>query len=337
MAIGRKDSVTKAYMGEAAVFADAFNFFLYQGRQVLAPEDLKPLDTAQLGVFPGTGKAAGTAIEAVQKYRDVLKIANIRKDGKATYLLLGVENQSQVHYAMPVRSLVYDALQYARQVEQIGADHRRQGDGSGHSHGEYLSGFYKEDQLLPVITLVIFFSPDRWDGPVALHDMMSGTDPEILKLVEDYRIHLIEPAAMEPEDLEKLVSSLREVLAFIKYSRDPEKLSKLLIQDPHFEHLDRSAAMVISACTHTELNIKEDEEAVNMCQAIEDMKRDSREAGVAEGRAEGRAEGKEEGKIIQARAIAERLAARGFEEEQIAEILGYGLSVVRMWIYSDEW
>ena len=336
MAIGRKDSVTKAYMGEDAVFADAFNYFLYQGSQVLAPEDLKPLDTAQLGVLSGTGKAAGTAIEAVQKYRDVLKIGNVKKDDRAAYLLLGVENQSQVHYAMPVRNLVYDALQYPRQVEQIAADHRRQCDWSGHSRGEYLSGFYKKDQLLPVITLAIFFSPDRWDGPMTLHDMMSATDPELLKLVQDYRIHLIEPAAMEMEDFEKLCSSLREVLAFIKYSRDPEKLSKLLTQDPHFEHLDRSAAMVISACTHTELNIKEDEEAVNMCQAIEAMKRDSREAGLAEGRAEGRAEGKEEGMLIQARATAERLAAKGFEEEQIAEILGYGLSVVRMWIYSDE-
>ena len=332
MTIGRKDSVTKSYMGEDAVFADAFNYFLYQGRQVLAPEDLKPLDTAQLGVFSGTGKAAGTAVEAVQKYRDVLKIGNVKKDDRAAYLLLGVENQSQVHYAMPVRNLVYDALQYARQVEQIAADHRRQCDWSGHSRGEYLSGFYKKDQLLPVITLAIFFSPDRWDGPMTLHDMMSATDPEILKLVQDYRIHLIEPAAMEPEDFEKLCSSLREVLAFIKYSRDPEKLSKLLTQDPHFEHLDRSAAMVISAWTHTELNIKEDEEAVNMCQAIEAMKRDSREAGLAEGRAEG----KEEGMLIQARATAERLAAKGFEEEQIAEILGYGLSVVRMWIYSGE-
>ena len=171
---------------------------------------------------------------------------------------------------------------------------------------------------------------------MTLHDMMSATDPELLKLVQDYRIHLIEPAAMETEDFEKLCSGLREVLAFIKYSRDPEKLSKLLTQDPHFEHLDRSAAMVISACTHTELNMKEDEEAVNMCQAIEAMKRDSREAGLAEGRAEGRAEGKEEGMLIQARATAERLAAKGFEEEQIAEILGYGLSVVRMWIYSGE-
>ena len=123
-------------MGEDGVFADAFNYFLYQGRQVLAPEDLKPLDTAQLGVFSGTGKAAGTAVEAVQKYRDVLKIGNVKKDDRAAYLLLGVENQSQVHYAMPVRNLVYDALQYARQVEQIAADHRRQCDWSGHSRGE---------------------------------------------------------------------------------------------------------------------------------------------------------------------------------------------------------
>ena len=35
------------------------------------------------------------------------------------------KNQTDVHYAMPVRNAIYDALQYGRQVADIAAGHRR--------------------------------------------------------------------------------------------------------------------------------------------------------------------------------------------------------------------
>ena len=52
-----------------------------------------------------------------QKYRDVFKILCAMEDEKAVYLLLGVENQSNVHYAMPVKNMVYDSLEYAIVVQ----------------------------------------------------------------------------------------------------------------------------------------------------------------------------------------------------------------------------
>ena len=51
------------------------------------------------------------------------------------------------------------------------------------SDGEYLSGFYKEDRLVPVITLVIHFGAEEWDGPMTLHEMMEIGNPELLKYV----------------------------------------------------------------------------------------------------------------------------------------------------------
>ena len=66
-----------------------------------------------------------------------------------------------------MRNLLYDALQYARQVEATARNHREQKDYKGRDRGEFLSGFYREDKLLPVITLVVFFSPKEWDGPEA--------------------------------------------------------------------------------------------------------------------------------------------------------------------------
>lgn len=39
--IGVMDTITKAYIRENAVFADAFNYFIYEGRQVVRSEELR--------------------------------------------------------------------------------------------------------------------------------------------------------------------------------------------------------------------------------------------------------------------------------------------------------
>ena len=40
-----KDTITKDYMQDNATFADAFNFLIYGGEQVIDPQQLRPLDT----------------------------------------------------------------------------------------------------------------------------------------------------------------------------------------------------------------------------------------------------------------------------------------------------
>lgn len=83
---------------------------------------------------------------------------------------------------------MYDAIQYSQQVNTVVAQHRKKKDyqRQGISNGEFLSGFYKEDKLIPVITLVIFFNAGEWDGPRSLHEMMDISDPEVKKWVVDY-------------------------------------------------------------------------------------------------------------------------------------------------------
>ena len=41
---------------------------------------------------------------------------------------------------------------------------------------EFLSGLKKGDRLIPVISLVIYYSPDSWDGPRTLHEMLNWED-----------------------------------------------------------------------------------------------------------------------------------------------------------------
>ena len=97
-----KDIVTKDYMKDAKVFADAFNYLIFGGRPVIEPEKLHELDPIEIGMPYGDGKTR----VPIQKFRDGLKYLTAMEDENAAYLLLGIENQSEIHYAMAVRNMV---------------------------------------------------------------------------------------------------------------------------------------------------------------------------------------------------------------------------------------
>ena len=237
--MGRKDVITKEYMEDTEVFADVFNHMIYKGEKVIDPKNLKELDTANVIIPYG----ADGAEVPYQKYRDVFKILCAMEDENAVYLLLGVENQSNVHYAMPVKNMVYDSLEYAAQVQKAEASHKKarkekEPKEKKPDSAEFLSGFYREDRLLPIITVVVYFGADSWDAPRSLHEMLVVQDKNILSLVPDYRINLIAPGEMSEEELELFTSNFREVMQFIKYSKDTEKLSQLVEENTAFETMD---------------------------------------------------------------------------------------------------
>ena len=150
--MGKKDVVTKDYMDHAEIFADAFNYFLFGGREVIDPSKLHTMDTTEIGMPYGDGNTE----TPVQKFRDDFKYLSAMEDETAAYLLLGIENQSEIHYAMAVKNMVYDALQYASQVEKAAISHRKarkekrisdaetgkiKQNGKVPNTAEYLSGF----------------------------------------------------------------------------------------------------------------------------------------------------------------------------------------------------
>ena len=360
--MGTADIVTKEYMRENTVFADAFNYLIYNGKKVIDPAKLKEIDPTEIALpFDDEEKAgkekdgedknrkaqgtewssvkngsvrkktagrAGKKTDAVQKYRDILKSAVIKQDEKMSYVLLGIENQTDVHYAMPVRNAIYDALQYGRQVADIAAGHRRnKNDFSGKNNGEYLSGFLKEDCIKPVITLVIHFGAEEWDGPLSLHEMMSVSDIEILSFVENYRIHLIDPAKLTEEQLNKFSTSMREVIGYIKYSKNKDKLLEFLRTDTH-RSIEMNAVRVIKTITNTTIEVSEEEGEIEMCKAIEDLIAESEARGRAEGEVRGEARGRAEGETRgEAKGMIEICLDMSFSKEDILKKLQEKLNI----------
>ncbi|MBE5866711.1 MAG: transposase [Lachnospiraceae bacterium] len=339
--MGKKDIATKDYVKDNRVFADAFNQMIYQGEQVIKPEKLRPMDTALPGIVYG---ADGTQVKLpVQKFRDGIKCLAAMEDDSAAYLILGIENQSEVHYAMPVRDMLYDALQYMSQVELIAERHemaRKLAKATNLPHergksgksvksqktpnaGEFLSSFYKEDRLCPVITVVVHFGTESWDGARSLHEMLEVKDPKLLAFVPDYKLNLLSPADMTDQELNRFTSSLREVMLFIKYANDKDKLKDMLQQDEGFQHLDSKALNVINTVTGAEIEFsRKEEDEVMMCQAMREIREDFRREGLAEGRAEGRAE--------KQKIIVFRMLERGKDSyEEIAELTEMPLDEVK--------
>ena len=280
--MGRIDTETKAFMSDPSRFADAFNYLIYDGQPVIKPDDLKPLDTTEIAIPYGSN-----ARVPEQKYRDVLKLVSIMQDDEAIYAVLGVENQAKIHYAMPVKDMLYDALNYVRQVSEAKKTLEK---GDTVTTEEFLSGFRKEDRLLPVITLVIYFGSSEWDGPMSIHDMLSTKNKRLLDFVPDYRINLIAPMYVPDEDFEKFNTDLRDVMQFIKCSKDEAKLNQLTEGNRRFSRMDPETAELINLITDSKLKLTVKEGTVDMCQAIQQMKEHSEAAGVARGKTEGRLE-----------------------------------------------
>ena len=287
--MGDIDTESKKYMSDNAHFADAFNYLIYGGKPVIDPNSLSPLDTTEI-VIPYGNEAR----EPEQKYRDVLKLWQAMTDGEAIYAVLGGELQDQVHYAMPVKDGLYDFIHYAKQVEEAKRSYRDQ-EGKEEkiklSRAEFLSGFRKDDKLIPVITLVIYLGASEWDGPRSLHEMLSTKNEHLLRFVLDYRIHLIAPAHMADEDFLKFQTDFGQVLQYIKYSKDKEKLYQVTHEGTRFQKLDEDSANLINAITGSKLKFEVKGGKVNMCTAIDEMRKESRNEGIREGIKEGRQEG----------------------------------------------
>ncbi|MDO4806086.1 MAG: hypothetical protein Q4A07_02435 [Coriobacteriales bacterium] len=206
--MGQVDMATRKYMADPERFADAFNYAIYSGRHVVDAGELSPLDSVSSAKTP-KGKL-------VERRRDGLRLWTAMSDGRAAYALLGVEDQTKPNAAMPVRAMLYDAIRYADQVDELVRSNRSEGvlasDG-------WVSGLRESDVLLPVVTLVVHFGPEPWGRPTSLHAMLGQCDGELLSYVPDYRMNLVSPESMCEEDFRRFETELGLVLGTLSTRR----------------------------------------------------------------------------------------------------------------------
>lgn len=185
--MGKRDIALARYFEDEERYADLINGFIFDGEPVVAAEDILEKNAAIVGVVSRLKRRL-----AVQKYRDMIRKVVMGAD----FILVGLENQDAVHYAMPVRAMMMDAAGYDEQMRRVRRVHRKKMDLKG---AEYLGGFAKSDRLRPVITIILYYGKEPWDGARDIYGLMDyGKLPEKLRyLVNNYRIHVLEVRRFE--------------------------------------------------------------------------------------------------------------------------------------------
>lgn len=300
--MGKTDVSTKKYMEDNSRFADIVNYSLFDGEQVIHPEQLIEQDPTEIAVIPGLSGG----FETKQKYRDVLKRVIVKRTASSVIAIIGIENQAEVHYAMPVRNLLYDAINYSNQVERTARENR---DKKRFGGAEFLSGLKKTDRLIPVITIVVYFGNVAWDGARSLYEMLDFKDERLKSAVPDYRINLVDPA--EIQDFSKFKTTIRLLFQAISASTSGKKLQSLI--EAHYndyEQFDSETGALIQELTNIPVTI--DEKGAHMCTAIKEIREYER--------SEGRKSGFEAGRKAERANTAKERARAEAAEALVAEL-----------------
>ncbi|MCM1123089.1 MAG: hypothetical protein NC416_10935 [Eubacterium sp.] len=245
-----KDLQNKGYLCNPERFADLINGVMCSGKRILSPTDLSDMDS-QTG-FHGHSLDHGNNIaRKKQRYRDLIKKAAFG----VNFMVIGIENQEEVHYLMPLRSMAYDVAEYERQAAIINHQVKQCKDITS---AEFLSGFTKESLLSPCVTLIVYYG-DNWDGAKDLHDILDFTNipQELKEVVNNYHIYICEVRKFENTDV--FQTDIKQVFDCLRYAENPEKLCELVMNDPAYQQLEEDTYDLIAKYTKVDelMNIKQ--------------------------------------------------------------------------------
>ena len=285
--MGKSDTALSTWLGDERRFADLYNGSVFQGTQMVKAEDLKP----EKENFKELIEDKNGILNQIERNRDIV----MKWDNGIHLMILACENQEKIHYAMPVRTMLYDSLSY---VEQIRGLKKKQGNTERITSDEFLSGMKKDDKLYPVSTLVFYYGDRPWDGSVDLHGLLKKSEnPEleemIRKLIPNYHINLLDVNQIEDASVYK--TDLQTILEMLKYRQDKERMQK---HEGYFRHVDRDTYNVLRVLLKAEKQMNEiknqEKEEVDMCQALQEIFDDGRNEGFIQGRELGLSEGRQE-------------------------------------------
>lgn len=207
------------------------------------------------------------------------------------FVVLRIESQQKIHYAMPLRTMLYDGMRYLKEYREITQSMKK--EKGKWTEEEFLSGMRKGDRLHPIITIVIYYSEYVWDGPMCLKDMIVEMPEEIEKIFSDYKMNLV-----QVRDSGRYIFHNEDVRTVFEISRE--------IFQGNFEEINRKykdrdikqeLIRVIGKITDSSklMEQKTEGEEGNMCTALRKLEEECEEKGRKEGIKEGIKEGHEKG------------------------------------------
>lgn len=263
----KADVIFKDFWRVNEHFADLFNTVVFHGKEILKPEILEEMDTDVSGVIEMKDYK-----ETLSRTRDVIK----KTAYGVEFVVLRIENQQHIHYAMPLRHMIYDAMGYLKEYQEITRNYKRSNIKLSDSD-EFLSRMRKH----PIITLTIYTGEKAWDGPCSLKDMIVEMPEEIAAVFSDYKMNLLEVRdsagyAFRNEDVQSSFEITREVFAG-NFDGIRERYSDKRISSEALFLIGQMAGS-------TELiEMGKSMEVTNMCTALERLKAEGIEQGMEKG------------------------------------------------------
>lgn len=273
----KPDTVLKNYWNNNEQFADLFNAVLFGGEQVISPDELEDADTEESSILEHREYA-----ESIKASRDSIKICKKSLTHGVEFVMLGLESQEHIHYAMPMRVMGYDYGTYKKQYDNNAKKYHTKDD---MTDDEYLSRMKQTDRFTPVITVVVYYGDNPWDGATTLHGMLNITD-KMKPFVNDYKMLLVEA---RQNDL--IFHNMTNIAFFdmlkvvldksITKNEAKEKVIKYAIE----HNVDKTVVMTVAGATNRKIdyNALSKKGDVTMCTLFDEIEKEGKAEGIVEG------------------------------------------------------
>ena len=272
------DASTDLFWRDNENFAEVFSKAVFNGLFV-NPDHLEDLNVAESTMLRLNDGATTT----LKQTRDVVKALT---SGGAWLVILGIENQTHVDFLMPFRVWELNFINVARQVDEIRKKHQaerkaiKEAKEKGKiveekelSTEEVLSGFYRDDKLTPVITLVIYYGQEEWKLPLKLSDLFQETP--FTGFADDMPMYLLDVRHMTREKLDSYSPALKSFFGFLIYENSADLDAFAKENDKSFSNLPEQTIDALIEITHSKelerfkKEYRTPEGGVNVCYGIQ--------------------------------------------------------------------
>lgn len=217
--MARTDEPIKKLFKNKENFADLFNATIFHGKQIIKPDKLTEINTEDIHI-DSTNTNESEELNITQRHRDL----RMQYDDQILQIVLGCEDQSSVDYAMSIRIMLYDALAYTKQQNDLELKQNKEGK-------FYRGKITKNQKVLPVLSVVFYYGEQEWNAGKSLHDLIKWPENIDLKdIIPDYKMNLIWAYGMK--DIDNFTTDLQYILYLLKYKQEEGKLQHMN-QDTH--------------------------------------------------------------------------------------------------------
>ena len=260
--MGQKDLAQNDYFKDKRRFADVCNGILFQGREVIRPEELQEKEADIIFYNPQ------------EQLREIIADEVMIWNGICINIV-GIESQTKVDYSMVFRLMKEEALSYDRQWN----DNAKEWTHSRETIKEVNYAWSpegKEARFCPVILLVIYFGIDKkWDGARCLYDMLD-MNKDVEPYISNYKMNLFD--FHDCNDFSVFKTENRLLFETLASCNTKKEMYAFM--------LTTKLMCDLLGLKHDKILKKMAKEGISMCRAMEELMEDAREEGREQGREE---------------------------------------------------